>query len=274
MTDDRSALDHLIPDALKDEGRYDPLRQVDPALLQQFLKLTGPVVRYFRTSVEGAWRLPREEGCLIVSNHAVFAIDAMAFFPSLYMETGRLVRGLADHNLFKVPVLSALMLELGAVDGNRDNAVRMLRAGEWVVCYPGGARDALKGAEERYRLQWEGRLGYLRVALAAGVPIVPVAGVGIDEAYVTLGRERSIGRRLFGKATYDLPILMGLGPMPLPVKFRFVIGEPVDLERAFGLGRIFADAPDEELLPAHRAIWRHTQALIDREVGRRVSRFF
>ena len=245
----------------------------DPVLVDRMLKLTLPVVRYFRTSIDGAWRLPRDTGCLLVANHAVFAIDALAFFPALYMETGRLVRGLADHNLFRFPILDKIMADLGAVDGRKDTAIRLLDEGEWVVCYPGGARGALKERSERYKLQWSGRLGYLRVAIAAGVPIVPVAGIGIDDAYLTLGKERRIGRRLFGSRNYDLPLLVGLGPMPLPVRFRFVIDEPIWPEADLGLPPVFAEAPDHALLQAHARVWRRTQDLIDREVSRRVSPF-
>ncbi len=269
-----SWLDANIPSSLHQSGDYDPEAPLDDAFVRQVVRLTSPVVRYFRTKVEGAWRLPRDQGALLISNHAILGIDSMVFFPALYEETGRLLRGLADHHLFKIPLLNQLVTRMGAVDGRRDNAIAMLRDGHWGICYPGGSQDSFKTMDQRYRLPWHGRMGYLRVALASGVPIVPVAGIGIDDAYVGIGKERQLGRALFGKPRYDLPILVGLGPMPLPVKFRFVIDEPIDPASAFGLSPEHADAPDEVLLEAHLAIWTHTQQLIDRELQRRLSPFF
>lgn len=255
-------------------GDYDPAQPLDDVFIRQVITLTSPMVRYFRAQVDGGWQLPRDRGALLVSNHAAFGIDSMVFFSVLYGETGRMLRGLADHNVFKIPLLNQLLLKMGAVDGRRDNAIALLRDGQWGICYPGGSEDSFKTTDRRYKLPWHNRMGYLRVALAAGVPIVPVAGIGIDDAYVSLGRERQIGRALFGKPRYDLPILMGLGPMPLPVKFRFVIDAPLDPAARFGLGPEHADAPDEVLLEAHLAIWTHTQQLIDRELKRRLTPFF
>lgn len=268
-------IEALLPEGSGHGGAYDPDNDaLDPAFIANFQRLATPVVRYFRTEIEGIEHLPWDQGCLCIGNHAVFGIDSLVLFSALQARTGRMMRGLAEHIMFKLPMIGDLFVRFGAVDGNRDNAVRLLENKEWVICYPGGARDSFKRYEDRYRLKWHGRLGYLRVALRAQVPLVPVAAIGVDDAFVTLGRERTLGRRLFGKPNYDLPILMGLGPLPLPVKFRYVLGEPLDLEARFGLTAADADAAPEDLLPAHAQIWTHTQALIDRELARRTSRFF
>lgn len=265
----------LLPEELSDSGQYDPDNdRYDPKLVAQLQRVARPLVKYFRTEVAGVEHLPWDTGCLCISNHAVLGIDSAVLFSALHDRTGRMLRGLGEHILFKLPLLSQFFVRFGAVDGNRDNAVRMLRNGEWAICYPGGVDDSFKRPEDRYRLKWHNRLGYLRCALAAGVPIVPIAGIGIDDAFITIGKESRLGRRLLGRPTYDLPILVGLGVMPLPVKFRYVISPPIDLEARFGLSASDANAPVEELLPAHADIWTHTQGLIDRELGKRKSRFF
>ncbi len=264
----------LLPDELSASGDYDPEHdKLDPRLIGQLQTLARPMVRYFRTEVEGLENLPWDSGCLCVSNHAVLGLDSAVLFAAVHERTGRMLRGLGEHVLFKLPLISHFFVRFGAVDGNRDNAVRLLRNGEWAICYPGGVNDSFKRPEDRYRLKWHNRLGYLRCALAAGVPIVPIAGIGIDDAFITIGREHRLGRRLLGGPTYDLPILVGLGLMPLPVKFRFIFAPPID-PRRFGLTEADADAPVEELLPAHADIWSHTQGLIDQGLAGRKSRFF
>ena len=273
----RSLLDSLAEATGGDltAGSFDPNNdQLDPEMLQVLKWYLLPVTRYFRTEVLGAHLLPRDRGCLCVSNHAIFGIDSAALLTQTYMQTGRMLRALGEHVLFKLPQLGQFFARFGVVDGNRDNAVRLLQAGEWAICYPGGTRDSLKESHERYQLKWHNRMGYLRCALAADVPIVPIAGIGIDDAFVTLGRERLLGRTLFGSARYDLPIFVGLGALPMPVKFTFYIDRPIDLRARYGLGPEHADAPANELLPVHTEIWSHTQKLIRGHLKRRVSRFF
>lgn len=271
----RYPIETLLPEEMSASGEYDPGNDaLDPKFVARFNQLARPMVRYFRTDVEGLEHLPWDKGCLCISNHAAWGIDSAVLFSAVHARTGRMLRGLGEHILFKVPLLSQLFVRFGAVDGNRENAVRLMQNGEWAICYPGGVRDSFKRPEDRYRLKWHNRLGYLRCALQAGVPIVPIAGIGIDDAFVTLGKESFFGRRIFGREVYDMPIMMGLGVAPLPVKFRFVIGPPIDPRAQFGMSAADADAPLEDLLPAHADIWSHTQGLIDRGLAQRRSRFF
>ena len=47
-------------------------------------------------------------------------------------------------------------------------------------------------ARDFYRLRWEGRYGFVRLALMTGAPIVPLAVVGGAEAYPGLRREQAL----------------------------------------------------------------------------------
>ena len=111
--------------------------------------------------------------------------------------------------LWKIPGFQQLIAAGGALAGDPHAAETLLRQGELVVVYPGGVDDSLKLQRERYQLQWKQRAGFAKVALRAGVPIIPVAGLGIDEMYNVVGREHWLGRRVFGGARYDLPVAFG-----------------------------------------------------------------
>ncbi len=265
-------IDEVFDEKYHVAAEYDPSEDAfDPELVRKMLRPGRHLANYFRTELVGTHKLPAD-GCMCVSNHAILGIDSMALFARVYQNTGRMLRGLADHHVFKVPVLNSLMIRVGAVDGNRDNAVRLMKAGHWAICYPGGSLDSFKGPEDKYKLKWEGRVGYLRCALAAGKPVVPIAGIGIDEAFVAVGKEKVLGRRIFGKKRYDLPIVVGLGLMPVPVKFRFIFGDPIDPE-ALGLSASDAEGPVERLVDAHQEIWRRNQELIDAGLRSRINRF-
>lgn len=55
-----------------------------------------------------------------------------------------------------------------------------MRRGELVMVFPGGAREVNKRKNERYKLVWKNRLGFARLAIQHGYPIVPFASVGAE----------------------------------------------------------------------------------------------
>lgn len=215
-------------------------------------RLRAAPIRYFSATIEGLEHLPSQGGALLVGNHAMTGLDGVVLGALVRESTGRDVRFLGERNLWRVPLLGRALDAVGAVPGERDTAVRLLRDGEVCGVYPGGIDDSWKLASERYRLQWGERRGFARVAIAAGVPIVPVVGLGIDEMYDVVARERWVGRRLLGHARYDLPLALGWKgtPIPRPVPQRYVVLPPIDTrgdaERAEDVDRV-RDAAFEAL---------------------------
>jgi 1-acyl-sn-glycerol-3-phosphate acyltransferase len=215
------------------------------------------------TRIDGLEHLPYE-GALLVGNHGLLGYETPFFFERIFTTTGQMPLGLADHWFFRVPILRDLLIRMGGMYGATPTALRALRRGEWVVCYPGGAREVFKySTMDRYRLRWEKSLGFVRVALRAGVPIVPFAAAGVDDTFQILARLRGTGQVLMGHDKYDLPLLLGLGPLPVPVPFWFRIGQPIVPEQR---GRRVAQ--DEQYVRTlHQTIWQRTQCLLDELVS-------
>lgn len=191
----------------------------------------GALRRWFRADIVGAEVLPRSGAALLVGNHAMLGLDGVVLGTLVREATGRYVRFLGDRNLWRIPVVSDVLTAFGAQPGEQQSAQQLLAQGELVGVYPGGAVDSFKlTPRERYRLQWGQRAGFARLAMRAGVPIVPVAGLGIDEMYTVWAREPVLGRRLFGSAHYDLPLAFGAWGTPLPrrVPLRFEVLCPID----------------------------------------------
>jgi hypothetical protein len=129
--------------------------------------------------------------------------------------------------------------------------------------------------DEPYRLKWEGRTGFLRVALEADAEIVFVAALGADEAYYqsSLAMPNALIRLVNGDAARyrGMPLRVGLlgahvipGLFPLPVRLTHVIGRPLDLgdrERARDDPEAFADL--------HARVWSECQRFLDRVVADR-----
>lgn len=238
---------------------------MDEQLIDRLLNTLGAsMVKYFGAELHGAENIPTDGGALIVSNHAFLAIDSAALVTLIYRQTGRYARGLAEKLLFSPMArklgVTRILSRVGAVKGTRQNAVRLLASGNLVLCYPGGAVESLKGPSRRYELRWEKSRGFMHVAAAAGVPIVPVMAVGIDEAYPALGKEHFFARNVIGKKRYDLPFVLGLGPLPFPVKFDYHVAEP------FELPSVEALEDPERLALEHRKLWHRTQNFLDARV--------
>jgi 1-acyl-sn-glycerol-3-phosphate acyltransferase len=133
----------------------------------------------------------------------------------------------------------------GAVDGTRENATHLLRRGEMVLTYPGGVREIRECRFGLEDIDWRGRTGFANVAIAAGVPILPVASVGVNNGFIFVSSGRLLGKLLFQKVLrlgpayneYRDPLAIGSLPLPLPYsmavhfplpcKVRYVVGEPI-----------------------------------------------
>ena len=207
----------------------------DPELAGLIERILRPVSEYyFRTEVIGHENIP-EEGALLVGNHGLFGFDAAFFVFKLFRVSGKMTRVLVDHIVFKVPVLRQAAALAGFVDGNKENAVKILQDGDLMMVFPGGAREALwKKKENLYRLHWEKSLGFIEVALRSGRPLVPVAGIGPDDAYVILADidklinspAGKIVDLIYGHPKYLAPIALG----PIPVQFKYYVGRPMYLD--------------------------------------------
>lgn len=190
--------------------------------------------RWFRTEVNGIEHVPAEGGALLVANHGggLWPLDAAMTAVAVHTQhpAGRWLRPLGADLLFGTPGLGTWARRAGATLACPADADRLLRAGELVGVWPEGFRGIGKPFRDRYELRRFGRGGFVRSAIAAGVPIVPVSIVGAEEIHPVLGNARTLAR-LFGLPYFPLtptfPWLGPLGLVPLPSKWYIEFGAPV-----------------------------------------------
>jgi 1-acyl-sn-glycerol-3-phosphate acyltransferase len=149
-----------------------------------------------------------------------------------------------------LPGLPAVKRLAGTIGTREEDCVAVLERGEALLVTPGGMREA-QPARDFYRLRWDGRHGFVRLALRTGVPIVPVAIVGGAEAYP--------GFRV-GKLSF-------WSPLPLPARLDMAIGEPIAVPRRPEQARDLAVVG-----PIHALARERTQALYDGLRARRTRR--
>lgn len=223
-----------VPTTLNEFG-VDPFG-FDPRYAAPFLLPAAFLYRHWlRVETRGIDRVPAGR-VLLIANHAgnTFAYDGAMLAMSMLLEARppRAVRAMAEYYLPTIPFFSTFLHRMGSVVGTPENCVQLLERGECIMVFPEGERGFVKTWSQRYRLQRFG-LGFLRLALETGTPIVPVGIVGAEEQSPGLVRSRWLGRLIgapVAPITLTFPWLGLASLLPLPVKFRILFGAPLLFE--------------------------------------------
>ena len=140
-----------------------------------------PVRLLFRLRWRGLEHLPRDGGFVLAANHTS-NLDPWPLGLPLFPR--RWLRVMGKSELFN-PVLGPILKGGGAFPVRRgtgdldaiETAVELARGGEIVVMFPEGTRRA-KGLRKKHEAR--PHTGAARIALEAGVPLVPAAIRGTD----------------------------------------------------------------------------------------------
>jgi 1-acyl-sn-glycerol-3-phosphate acyltransferase len=262
----------------------EPGREVDDwGRSERVFSLMEPLLdfyyRYwFRVETEGVEHVPAEGGALLVANHSgALPPDAPMIMQSLRAEHAhpRPLYMLAEHWFKGYPGIGMLTNKIGLVPAHPANAQRLLRdEGRLAIVFPEGQKGSRKLFWQRYRLRRFGRGGFVRTAIRARVPIVPIAVMGAEEAMPIFAHLR-VFERLTGLIYFPLNHAfphfgLAAGLMYLPAKFRICFLEPVDLS---GYGPELAEdlALVQEIAEDIRA---RIQRQLDRMIATRKSVWF
>jgi len=261
----------------------DDVRRRDPELVAVFDELLAFLGKhYFRLEVHGVDHVPPEGPALLVGNHNGGLVPTDGFFTSMAIHqhrgAQRAVYALAHDFLFDDPILRRYALRLGMLRAGHESAMHAFDAGGLVLVYPGSDLDTYRPFRDRGKIVLGGRKGFLKLALRAGVPIIPVVSAGTHEQSIVLWRGDGLARLLHAHAwarTEVLPFALmvpwGLAPafvpyLPLPAQTTLAFGAPIVWP---GLGA--ADAEDDETLSrCYGEVEGRMQAMLDElSAGRR-----
>jgi 1-acyl-sn-glycerol-3-phosphate acyltransferase len=220
----------------------------DPEHIARTLPVLNPLLSaYFRSEVRGIENVPATGPALLVGNHSggTVIVDTFLFTFAFYDHFGpdRRFHQLAHDIAARIPGLR----RFGTVVASHENAQRAFGVGAPVLVYPGGDVETFRPSWHSDQVEFAGRKGFVRLALEAGVPIVPVVSIGGQETALFLTRAQHLARALrldrltrievlpisigppFGINVLDLP-----GRVPLPAKITIEVLPPIDLKERFG----------------------------------------
>jgi 1-acyl-sn-glycerol-3-phosphate acyltransferase len=232
-----------VPAADLDERDPDYIRESLPGLWML-------ASLYFRAEVRGLERIPEEGPVLLVGNHSGgnMTVDSGVFTLAFttYFGVERRFHQLAHNLVLSMPGLGFLR-KYGTVAATPENAAKSLDCGAALLVYPGGDYEVHRPTWESARVDFDGRKGFLRLALERDVPIVPVVSIGGQETALFLTRGEGLARLLRLDRMFRLKVLpislalpwglnVGdmLGHLPLPAKITIDVLSPIDLRAEFG----------------------------------------
>ncbi|MFW0795468.1 lysophospholipid acyltransferase family protein [Gordonia sp. CPCC 205515] len=241
---------------------------------ETWIRSVLPVLRlvakgYFRSEVRGIDKVP-DGGALLVSNHSggLLAFDVPVISVAFADRFGarRPLFTLA-HDLLFTGLGDAIFSGFGFLRADRRNAVDVLRAGAATIVFPGGDWEAMRPTRQSATIDFHGRTGYIRTALEADVPIVPIVTIGGQETQIFLNRGDGLAKFLrvdkllrIKSVPLGLGLPFGITPgfppnVPLPSKLVTQVLDPIDIRAEFG------DDPD--IAEVDRHVRKHMQHALD-----------
>lgn len=212
---------------------------LEPQRAVSDLKVIWPFYEYyFGVKVHGTEHV-KDRAYMVVSNHTgQIPIDAMLISTAFAteLERPRIIRPLVERFLTSLPFLGRWSAEGGAVLGDRNNCLNLLKRGESVLVFPEGVKGIAKNTKDYYKLQRFTK-GFLRMAIMSHAEILPIAVVGAEEFFPYVYHLKRLAKVLNIPA---LPLSLNLFPLPSPIDI--YIGEPYVLPKELG-----PEALDDEL---------------------------
>ena len=192
---------------------------------------------WFRVEAEGIEHVPGDGGALLVSNHSgALPPDAPMIMQAIRTRAPepRPLYMLGEHWFKGYPGVWMLVNKLGLWPRTprTPSGCSTTKAG-WCSSSPRARRASRKLYWQRYRLRRFGRGGFVRTAMRAGVPIVPIAVLGAEEAMPIFAHVPLLQRLtglIYFPVNHAFPHFgLAAALMYMPAKFKIRFLEPVDL---------------------------------------------
>lgn len=176
------------------------VQQRDPDFLAGVLPAVRAFADYFSPRVSGVENIPESGPVLLIGNHS-----GLHWVPDVGITVLSMLdrRGIGERTyalgydlLFKVPFVGDFLRRLGALPASHGAGEEALKDGGALLVYPGGDWEACRPWADRNKIDFGGRTGFVRLALRAGVPVVPVVAHGSHDTVMILSRGERTARFL------------------------------------------------------------------------------
>jgi 1-acyl-sn-glycerol-3-phosphate acyltransferase len=243
---------------------------------------------YFRHEVRGLGGVVAQP-TLLIGNHSGGKLPIDAFLFGIrwhqHFHFDRPLHPLIHDFLFHTPLLGPELVRLGCMRASQENAQTALEAGRSVMVLPGGDYETFRPYSERHKIDFAGRMGFIRTALRLRVPLTPVVHAGSHELFFVLARGERLAKFLklpTRMRAHVWPIILGFpgglyfgpvpAPLPLPSRITTEVLPAMWLEQAEADHRAYTpgDASDPAaVLEIYGVVLARMQGVLDRLASER-----
>jgi 1-acyl-sn-glycerol-3-phosphate acyltransferase len=183
------------------------LNQVDHSFIDKIEPfLEGLYHHYFRCDLSGWENIPPGKALYVGNHNGLLTFEVLMVFYAWWKKfgTSRRALGLAHGVALNNPFFRWIVPRLGAIPAEPQLALEAFQRDFSILVYPGGEKESFRPFSERKKVDFYQRKGFVRLALAAKVPIVPLVSIGAHESYVILHRGEELAEKLGLKEKYRL----------------------------------------------------------------------
>jgi hypothetical protein len=149
---------------------------------------------------------------LTMCPHGAFAWTAMHHGPQMSISKdvlGFRIFCTVAPPLFRVPILRELLLAINARGADYRTCVRLLDAGRSVAFSPGAIYEQLNCRSDQEIAFFPPKLGFIRLAIRYGTPIIPTYSFGENQIYNTSKMGTRFSKWLYRISGFGIPLVTG-----------------------------------------------------------------
>lgn len=166
------------------------------------------------------------------SGTAIFAIEPHDVLPLSIIGFNDCLKGIPGHRClgivtsfcFNMPFMKHIYTWVNAASADKKNIIRMIKSGISPVICPGGVQEVtLMENDHECVLYLKSRLGFVKLAIQQGTPIIPVFSFGLRNTFdCWLPKNKWVQK--MGRQVGFMPLIFfGMWSLPFsPGKVRFV----------------------------------------------------
>lgn len=137
--------------------------------------------------------------------------------------------------IFKIPIYREMCLWLGAVSSQKQNCRRVLREGLTLISIVGGMDEQIRCHRGEHIIYVNKRKGFIKLAIEAGVPIVPAYCFGENNQHHTSKALFGLRRAILKYLQFAVCLFVPLRFSPEPLSI--VMGKPIPVPPVAGDGK-------------------------------------
>jgi hypothetical protein len=162
---------------------------------------------YHHYSIDGLNQIKSNQQYILVTNHSLATYDILLLLSKIYLEKKVFMRPVVDKLLLVTPGLSQLMKPCHPLPASYRILNQVLKRGESIFIAPGGMKEALRSSEEKRKILWDDKRGFISLSVSTKTPILLAVCPQSDDLYDV--KPSKLTKFMYEHFKFPFPIIRG-----------------------------------------------------------------